>query len=148
MFEQVDQHHRHPSRRSTVYAGQMVSTSQPLAAQSGLEMLRQGGNAVDAAVATASTFSIKNLVRGSNVTAEDGREGKVIIFALTTFASRVIRPTEATPKRVPRKGTPFTNNSKRCSVQTYRDRRNVALFARNSAATRAMDAATGESSVR
>ena len=29
----------------------------------------------DAAVATVSTFSIENLVRSSNVTAEDGREG-------------------------------------------------------------------------
>ena len=34
----------------------------------------------DAAVATASSFSMKNLVRGSYVTAEDGQEGEVIIW--------------------------------------------------------------------
>src|SRR5579862_7750716 len=32
----------------------MVTTSQPLAAQAGLQVLRNGGNAIDAAVATAA----------------------------------------------------------------------------------------------
>jgi gamma-glutamyltranspeptidase/glutathione hydrolase len=36
----------------------MVVTSQPLAAQAGLRVLMQGGNAVDAAVATAATLSV------------------------------------------------------------------------------------------
>ena len=36
----------HASRRSLVYGTKgMVATSQPLAAQAGLAMLRQGGNA-------------------------------------------------------------------------------------------------------
>ena len=36
----------------------MVSASQPLAAQAGLLMLARGGNAVDAAIATAAAFTV------------------------------------------------------------------------------------------
>ena len=46
------------SRRSPILARNVVSTSQPLAVQAGVAMLRAGGNAVDAALATAITLTI------------------------------------------------------------------------------------------
>lgn len=47
------------SRREVVYSRRgMVCTSQALAAQAGLDMLKQGGNAVDAAIATAIALVI------------------------------------------------------------------------------------------
>jgi gamma-glutamyltranspeptidase/glutathione hydrolase len=48
----------YPSQRMPVFARNMVCTSQPLAAQAGLEMLQKGGNAVDAALATAITLTV------------------------------------------------------------------------------------------
>lgn len=47
------------SHREVVYGRRgMVCTSQSLAAQAGLEMLKQGGNAVDAAIATAICLTV------------------------------------------------------------------------------------------
>lgn len=47
------------SRRMVSMSNQgMVATSQPIAAQVGLEILKNGGNAVDAAIATAAALTV------------------------------------------------------------------------------------------
>ena len=46
------------SQRMPVMAKNIVATSQPLAAQAGLQMLWQGGNAVDAAIASAIALTV------------------------------------------------------------------------------------------
>ncbi|MFD2169890.1 gamma-glutamyltransferase family protein [Tumebacillus lipolyticus] len=52
-------HHPYTSQRMTTYAKNgMVATSQPLAAQAGLEVMQKGGNAIDAAIATAAALTV------------------------------------------------------------------------------------------
>lgn len=51
--------YRYSSNRNVIYGTKgMVATGQPLAAQAGLEILKKGGNAVDAAIATAACLTV------------------------------------------------------------------------------------------
>jgi gamma-glutamyltranspeptidase/glutathione hydrolase len=54
----MDWKNPYPTLRRPLFARNVVSTSQPLAAQAGLRTLLAGGNAVDAALATAITLTI------------------------------------------------------------------------------------------
>ena len=49
---------RYPSARSPIAADNLVASSQPLATEAGLQALRQGGNAIDAALAAAITLTV------------------------------------------------------------------------------------------
>jgi gamma-glutamyltranspeptidase len=101
---------RFGSRRSTVYGQRgVVSTSQPLAAQAGLRTLRDGGNAFDAAVATAAALNVVEPTStglGGDVFAlyrtaddESARCGAVAVRRQTRSPTRSGRPSPPTGRR-------------------------------------------------
>ncbi|WP_411954213.1 gamma-glutamyltransferase [Alkalibacillus sp. S2W] len=59
MVDYDAQYYPYASRRNVVYGRNgMVATSQPLAAEAGRDILKQGGNAIDAAIATAAALTV------------------------------------------------------------------------------------------
>lgn len=53
------QQYPYSSKRTVTYGKNgMVATSQPLAAQAGLDIIKKGGNAIDAAIATAACLTV------------------------------------------------------------------------------------------
>jgi gamma-glutamyltranspeptidase/glutathione hydrolase len=82
----------------------VVATSQPLAAQAGLQILKQGGNAFDAAVATAAVL---NVVEPESA----GVGGDVLVIAWVAKEKKLIAlnasgraPTGATPEHLAQRG--------------------------------------------
>ncbi|MET0314944.1 MAG: gamma-glutamyltransferase, partial [Hansschlegelia sp.] len=58
MPERFDWGIGYPSRRMPVFGRSVVATSHPLGAQAGLRIIQQGGNAVDAAIASAAVMAL------------------------------------------------------------------------------------------
>ena len=97
----------YPSQRMPVLARNVVATSQPLAAQAGLHMLRQGGNAVDAAVATAIAMTVLEPTTngiGSDAFALVWFNGKLHGLNGSGRAPRSVAPSRFTGKEMPRQG--------------------------------------------
>jgi gamma-glutamyltranspeptidase / glutathione hydrolase len=98
-----------PQSRSEMLARNgMVTTSQPLAAQAGLQVLKEGGNAFDAAVATAAVL---NVVEPGSA----GIGGDVFVIAWLAKEKTLIAlngsgraPAGATPQHLAERG--FTNH--------------------------------------
>jgi gamma-glutamyltranspeptidase / glutathione hydrolase len=94
-----------PQSRSEVLARNgMVATSQPLAAQAGLQVLKSGGNAIDAAVATAA---VMNVVEPGSA----GIGGDVFVIAWLAAEKRLVAlngsgraPAGATPQYFAKRG--------------------------------------------
>lgn len=94
-----------PQSRSEVLARNgMVATSQPLAAQAGLQVLKSGGNAIDAAVATAA---VMNVVEPGSA----GIGGDVFVIAWLAKEHKLVAlngsgraPSGATPRHLAERG--------------------------------------------
>ena len=94
-----------PQSRSEVLARNgIVATSQPLAAQAGLQILKNGGNAIDAAVATAA---VMNVVEPGSA----GIGGDVFVIAWLAKENKLVAlngsgrsPSGATPQHLAERG--------------------------------------------
>ena len=81
------------SNRPVVMARRgMVSSGHPLASQAGIAMLQKGGNAVDAALAVATTISVvEPLMSGI------GGDGFIMVYTKADDKLQVVNATGAAP---------------------------------------------------
>jgi gamma-glutamyltranspeptidase / glutathione hydrolase len=102
-----------PSHRSVVMATHgIVATGQPLAAQAGLDILKAGGNAADAAVATAAMLNVvepMNTGVGGDMFAivYDGKTGKVSALngsGRSPYAATIDKIRQSGYKKMPMRG--------------------------------------------
>lgn len=88
--------YKYPSRRSVMYGTKgMVCSSQPLAAQAGLDMIKKGGNAVDAAIATAIALTVLEPTSnglGSDAFAQVWIDGKLYGINGSGYAPELLTP--------------------------------------------------------
>lgn len=92
---------RFPSGRSPVYgAGGAIATSQPLATQAGVQVLREGGSAADAAIAAAALLAVCEPMMsgpGGDLSAMVWRPQDRRLMLLQAIGSA---PAAASPKRI------------------------------------------------
>ena len=86
--------YKYPSRREVVYGRKgMVCTSQSLAAQAGLDIIKAGGNAVDAALATAACMIVLEPTSngfGSDAFAQVWMDGKLYGLNASGFSPALL----------------------------------------------------------
>lgn len=90
--------YEYPSRRNVIYGNRgMVSTTQPLAAQAGLDILKKGGNAIDAAIGAAACLTVLEPTSngiGGDAFALIWKDGKLTGINGSGFAPGLVDPEE------------------------------------------------------
>src|SRR4029453_18240681 len=87
-----------PAGRSVVRARQaMVASSQPLASQTGLDVLKRGGNAVDAAIAMAAVLNVTE----PNMTGMGG-DVFAMVYSSKTKKLEALNPSGRAPRKLTR----------------------------------------------
>lgn len=86
--------YRYPSRRRLTFGRRgMVCASQPLAAQAGLDMMKKGGNAFDAVLATAACLTVVEPMScgiAGDAFAQIWHEGKLYALNASGFAPELL----------------------------------------------------------